>query len=91
MKKKKILVVDNHPVMLKLMNKLLGGEGHEVWTAQDGLSALNILKTSVPDTVFVDLVMPNISGDKLCRIMRGMSKLKDTHIVILSAIAAEIV
>ncbi len=89
MKKKKILVVDNHPVMLKLMDKLLGGEGHEVLTAQDGLSALNILKTSVPDTVFVDLVMPNISGDKLCRIIRGMSKLKDTHIVILSAIAAE--
>jgi CheY-like chemotaxis protein len=37
---KKILVVDNHPIMLKFMKQLLEKKGHQVWTAPDGLSAL---------------------------------------------------
>ena len=63
---KKILVVDNHPMMLKFMTNLLKERGHRVLTAGDGLSALSILKKHVPDIIFVDLVMPNISGEKLC-------------------------
>ena len=46
--KKKILVVDNHPVMLKFMTNLLEKKGHEVMTAEDGLSALDILKKFIP-------------------------------------------
>jgi len=86
---KKILVVDNHPAMLKFMSNLLEKKGHHVLTAGDGLSALDILKTYIPDVIFIDLVMPNISGDKLCRIIRSMPKLKDVYLIILSAIAAE--
>lgn len=86
---KKILVVDNHPVMLKFMSNLLEKNGHQVLTACDGLSALEILNTVTPDIMFVDLIMPNISGDKLCRIIRSRPELKDVFLVILSAIAAE--
>ncbi|MFO7555510.1 MAG: response regulator [Desulfobacterales bacterium] len=86
---KKILVVDNHPMMLKFMSNLLGKKGHQVLTAQDGLSALDILKTLIPDVIFVDLIMPNISGDKLCRIIRSKPELRDVFLVILSAIAVE--
>ena len=86
---KKILVVDNHPVMLKFMTDLLEKNAHQVLTAKDGVSALDILENHVPDVIFIDLVMPNISGDKLCRIIRQTPKLKDTYLVILSAIAAE--
>ena len=63
---KKILVVDNHPVMLKYMTTLLEKEGHQVKTAGDGLSALDILETYVPDAIFCDMVMPRIDGEKLC-------------------------
>jgi two-component system cell cycle sensor histidine kinase/response regulator CckA len=87
--KKKILVVDNQPVMLKFMSGLLGREGHEVLTAGDGLTALEILKTEVPDVIFIDLIMPNISGEKLCRIIRNMPRLKNAYLVIISAIAVE--
>jgi PAS domain S-box-containing protein len=85
----KALVVDNHPVVLRFMGNLLEKEGYQVITAQDGISALGILKNFVPDVIFLDLVMPNISGDKLCRIIRRNPALKKVHIVILSAIAAE--
>ena len=87
--KKKILVVDNHPVMLKFMTSLLEKEGYQVLTAEDGLSAIDILKTYIPDAIFIDLVMPNISGEKLCRMIRSMPKLNDVYLIILSAIAAE--
>ena len=86
---KKILVVDNHPMILKLMGNLLEKEGHEVRVAEDGLSALDVLKSFTPDIMFVDLIMPNISGDKLCRIIRSKPEYKEIFIVILSAIAAE--
>ena len=86
---KKILVVDNHPVILKFMADFLGKEGHQVKTAEDGLSALDILKTYIPHIMFIDLVMPNIDGEQLCRIIREIPALKDTYTVIISATIAE--
>lgn len=86
---KKILVVDDQRVMLDHMKKLLEKEGHHVMTAQDSLSALDLLETETPDIIFVDLIMPNIGGEKLCQIIRMIPRLKDVYLVILSAVAAE--
>ncbi len=71
------------------MNSMLSEQGYEVVTAQSGLSALDILVTYTPDIIFIDLVMPNIEGRKLCKIIRGMPKLKGVYLVILSGIAVE--
>jgi len=87
--KKKILVVDNNSIVLEFMKDLLTKEGRQVLTAKDGLSALDILKTFTPDIIFVDLIMPNIEGEKLCQIIRRVPELKDVYLVILSAIAVE--
>ena len=86
---KKILVVDNHPVVLTFMTQLFEKEGHQVMTAETGLDALDILSKFIPDVIFIDLIMPNIDGRKLCQIIRKIPKLKDVSLVILSAIAAE--
>lgn len=86
---KQAMVVDNHPVVRKFMSDLLGKKGFEVKTAEDGLTALETLDSYRPDLVFIDLVMPNISGDKLCQIIRRRSSLKHCFIVVLSAIAME--
>ena len=86
---KKILVVDNNPVMLKFMTNLLEKKEHQVVTAENGLAALDILTTFTPDIVFLDLVMPHIGGEKLCQVIRGMPKLNEVYISILSAIAVE--
>ena len=86
---KKILVVDNHPVVLKFMTELLEKEGHQVRTADTGLEALDILRNFIPDVIFIDLIMPNIDGKKFCQIIRKMPKLNDVFLVVLSAIAAE--
>lgn len=87
--RKKILVVDNHPLILMWMSELLKTEGHSVLTAEDGLSALAILRNWLPDIIFADLIMPNIDGKTLCQIIRQMPELKNVFIVILSAAGIE--
>ncbi len=84
-----VLVVDNHPVILKMLGDFLTKKGFDVFLAEDGLRALEILENITPAIIFTDLVMPNIGGDKLCKIVRRMSRLKDTYVCIISGIAAE--
>lgn len=86
---KKILVVDNDQFILDFVDDFLTKEGHQVVTAKGSLIALDILQTYVPEIMFVDLVMPNIDGRKLCQVIQEMPELKETDIIILSAIAAE--
>ena len=87
---KQILVVEDNPVVVKLVSEILKRKGYFVKTAEDGLSALNILEGYVPDIIFVDLLLPKIDGEMLCRIFQSKAHLKDTYIIILSGIAAEV-
>lgn len=90
MEEKKILLVDNNPVILRLLSKILENMGHSVKTAEDGLSALETLKVYHPDILITDLIMPNIDGEQLCRIVRNKKELNGSLIIIIiSAIASE--
>ncbi len=86
---KKVLAVDNDPIMLKFLSRILEKAGLQVVTAGDGVTAIDTLESYTPDLFLVDLVMPNIDGRALCRIIRSKKKFKTTPIVIISAIAAE--
>ena len=83
--KKNILVVDNDPVFCGLMRRFLQNKGHEVLTADSGVSALEILKSYRPDLIFLDLIMPNLGGEKLCRMIRGLESMQGVFIVIVTA------
>lgn len=85
----KIMVVDNHPLIRKFMTDFLEKKGYEVASAPDGLSALQLLETYAPEIFFIDLIMPNISGDKLCRIIRARYGYNQCFIVVVSAVAVE--
>src|SRR6056297_1211050 len=84
-----VMVVDNHPVMQKFMADFLKKKGLEAIVAKDGLNAVEKLNTCLPDIFFIDLIMPNISGDKLCRIIRRQNRFKNSFIVIMSAVTLE--
>ena len=86
---KKVLAVDDDQLFLEFMDDLLSKEGYEVLTAEDGLSALDILKTHTPDIIFIDLIMPRIEGKVLCRIIRSMEEFNDAYVIILSGTLAE--
>ena len=84
-----ILVVDNHPLVREYLSQLLAGEGYTVLTAEDGLAAVDILREHRPRVMFVDLIMPNIDGQTLCRIVRSRPEHREAFLVVLSATAAE--
>ncbi|OGQ88805.1 MAG: hypothetical protein A2512_04195 [Deltaproteobacteria bacterium RIFOXYD12_FULL_56_24] len=86
---KTILVVENHPVILKMMVEFLKKQGHEAIAAEDGLAALAVLDTVRPDIIITDLVMPNINGEKLCQIIRSRPELKELWIIIYSSTMLE--
>lgn len=85
----RILVVDNQPLMLEFMQTLLEKDGHSVQLADGGLEAIQKAKTFLPEIVFVDMIMPHIDGNRLCRILRKNDSLKSTLFVVISGIAAE--
>lgn len=89
MNKPKVLVVDNNPVVLKVISMILEATDCELRTAEDGLEALDVINEFKPDIVFTDLVMPKIDGGKLCYIIRHTPKLKDIFLVIISGIGLE--
>ena len=86
---KKVLVVDNDASFITFMDMFLKKQGYQVRTAEDGLSALRVLKEFTPEVMLIDLIMPNIGGDKLCLIIRNTERLKDAFLVLVSAISAE--
>ncbi len=80
------LVVDNNPVLLKAISTLVQRGGCRVHTAKNGLEALEIFKQEPIDIVFTDLVMPLVSGEQLCRVIRQLPDRSTVFIVVISAI-----
>ncbi len=85
----KALVVDNSPVILKIVSNILEEAGCTVQTAGDGLEALDMLMEFPPDIIFTDLVMPKIDGAKLSHIIRHTPGYEHIFLVVLSGIALE--
>ncbi|MDP9269095.1 MAG: response regulator [Acidobacteriota bacterium] len=67
----RLLVVDDDAAIRELAIALLGAEGYDVVTAEDGLDALRQIEASAPDLVISDLRMPHMTGFELLRIMRA--------------------
>lgn len=82
-----ILVVDDEPKVARLARDYLEKNGFRVLTAADGQSALAVARREKPDLVILDLLLPNIDGREVCRILRRES---DVPIIMLTALSEEI-
>lgn len=70
--RKTAVVVDDEPDIVKIVQTMLEGEGFEVWSANDGLEALKLLKERIPDILILDRMMPGMNGTEV------ISKLKES-------------
>ena len=80
----KILVVDDEPATLKLIESLLNSKGFEVDSAKDGLDALVKIQKSEPDLVILDVEMPEINGYDVCYQLRFNAQYEKIPIILLT-------
>ncbi len=85
----KILLVDDDPDIIELLEYNLEKEGFEIQSANDGIKALEIAKTFLPDLVLLDIMMPKMDGIETASNMRKMPELKNTFILFLTARSEE--
>ena len=87
--RKKVLVIDDDPVICKFMEHVISDVGYEVRYVQDGLSALDVLHFYHPHIIFLDIVLPDMDGKHLCRTIRDRNDLKSVYITVFSGILLE--
>ena len=68
---KKILLVDDDPTLVEGLSYSLKREGYEVAVAADGLRALECVREEQPDLVILDIMLPQLDGFEVCRILRA--------------------
>ncbi|MFH1037695.1 MAG: response regulator [PVC group bacterium] len=83
--KQTILLVDDEPDLLESLSVRLRVNGYEVLTAVDGLEALKKARSSGPDLVILDLMLPKMDGYKVARLLKFDSRYCGIPILILSA------
>ncbi|MEQ7801495.1 response regulator transcription factor [Pedobacter sp. ASV1-7] len=87
--KQKILIVDDEPDILELIEYNLKKEGYQVYLAGNGLEGINIAKKVHPDLIILDIMMPKMDGIEACRLMRAIPEFKNTFMVFLTARSEE--
>jgi len=80
-----ILIADDEPNQLELMDFNLKGAGFSIIKASNGLEALELIENHSPDLIILDWMMPKMSGIDVCRTLRSRSETKQIPIIILSA------
>ena len=86
---KKILIADDEPDILEIIQFNLQTEGYEVFTAKNGDEAFEQAKKHQPDLIILDIMMPGKNGIDVCNILRMQPAFKETLIVFLSALSDE--
>jgi len=89
MHKGTILVIDDEPDLVELVEFNLKKDGYEVIGARNGQSGLEIAQKHLPDLIVLDLMMPGIDGLEVCRQLRADNRTKQIPMIMLTAKSAE--
>ena len=84
-----VLIVDDVPLNILLIKKMLSQYTFEIRTANGGQAALDAIAQKKPDLILLDLMMPGIDGFEVIRRLRASDDTKDMPIIILSALNSE--
>ncbi|MFA6308747.1 MAG: response regulator [Clostridia bacterium] len=82
---KKILIIDDTELMVKIISDILTEAGYDVFSASDGYDGIQKVREEKPDLVLLDVVMPGIDGFEVCKILRDDDSNNLMPIIILTA------
>lgn len=83
----KILLIEDDPFLTNMYKTRFQGEGHEVLVAQDGETALSLLKQTPPHLVILDVMLPKLGGFSILEEMQKSDTLKKIPVIVLSNLA----
>ena len=83
----RILIVDDNPTNVKVLQTRLAAEGYEVLTAADGEEGLAAARQHTPDLILLDVMMPKLDGFEVCRRLRADPAFPFTPIIMVTAMA----
>jgi DNA-binding response OmpR family regulator len=84
-----LVVADDDPDVLRLLERRLSRRGYEVAVAADGRAALDAVRSTGPDAVVLDRLMPGMSGEEVCAALKSDERTAAIPVVLLSAQASE--
>ncbi len=84
--KKIIVVIDDDPVTLKLLEKTLINQGNSVFTAENGKLGLELVNREKPDILISDMLLPGIHGVEICRKIKESEELNQTKVVMMTSV-----
>jgi DNA-binding response OmpR family regulator len=85
MRKKRILVVEDEESLLKLESILFASKGYAVTAVRDGKSALEALAAERPDVVVLDIMLPDLDGFEVCRLIKENPEHRSLPVIMLTA------
>ncbi len=85
--KKKILIVEDEPELVRLISFHMSIAGYEVLSADDGIEALEMCRNNKPDLIILDIMLPRIDGWEVCRRLKQDRRMSNVPIIILSALS----
>ncbi len=84
-----ILIVDDNILNIELLTSVLYAESYDIFTASDGLRAVEIATDKLPDLILLDVMMPDMNGYEVCQRLKEQNTTKDIPIVFLTARSEE--
>jgi two-component system cell cycle response regulator DivK len=84
---KKILIVEDNELNLKLFRDLLGAHGFETFETKDGLNVPSLAREIRPDLILMDIQLPEISGFDITRNLKAEPDLRDIPVIAVTAFA----
>ena len=85
-KEMKILIVDDNDDLRNFMHTTLGGE-FETLMAEDGITAWELIEKEIPDLIVSDIMMPNMDGFELCRLVKSTYETSHIPVILLTALS----
>jgi putative two-component system response regulator len=86
MRYKKILIVDDDPVSLKMLKKLFNSNEFHVIQASGGYEAVNVAQNDNPELIILDIVMPDLDGGEVASILKKDPRTQSIPIIFLSSL-----
>jgi twitching motility two-component system response regulator PilH len=80
-----ILIADDSPTEIYVLQKILEKHGHDILTAEDGEQAIEVTNSQKPDLILMDVVMPGLNGFQATRKITKQPETKDIPVIIVSS------